>query len=652
MGIYDFYFNWLKTNNFVDIFRQNFPPAISSLSIDGNAIIHKCAQLVYGYGDEWKNKYGKDQATTIKAARQRAIKSMSDSDLEEELRIAIGNKILELVTAVNPVEYFFFAIDGSIPQAKITQQRSRRFKNVKVVEEEPASEVDSIIVEAEEKFISRFNTAAITPGTTLMINIDNYLKKFFLENINMLARTVYYSPHTVVGEGEHKIMDFFRSKKIKGDDFHVVYGMDTDLVLLTMGLNIPNIILWRDDIRERLYIDNFKFELTQKMGNSPSATDDFILIMNMAGNDFLPAIPAIEDFKVHLNIVLEIYEKIYIQYKLQLTIRENGKLLIEWKNFNYFLLNLKEHETFMLNFKLQNEYLKRDSLDYATTDTNESGESIPIQFNYDRFRNYWYHSEFAPRGNVDKIVEKIPIESLSINVDLINKMALDYLNGIRWVTEYYFNGWKGANLNWYYRYYRAPLFQDLQAAVNTMIATKQRISDWEAKPDNKFLNVFEQLLSVLPPVSKGLLPKEVAILMEPDSVLADYYPSDFLVEYELKDRDYKGVPILPFVNPDRIRAAYKSHVRFGPEREEYLKYFLNNGNKGWTRNPQQDKLICDTRQFKQDMNKSRDERGGGNRGRGRGRGGAQNGERRTFTPQLTPNDGGVFGNIPKVDFKI
>ena len=52
-------------------------------------------------------------------------------------------------------------------------------------------------------------------------------------------------------------------------------------------------------------------------------------------------------------------------------------------------------------------------------------------------------------------------EALNIIPETIDGMAKEYLNGINWICEYYFNGWKGLNLKWYYRYYRAPLFLDI-----------------------------------------------------------------------------------------------------------------------------------------------------------------------------------------------
>jgi len=661
MGIYDFYFKWLRASNFVNIFRQNFPNLVSSLSVDGNSIIHECAQLVYGYGDLWKNKYGKEKGEFLKLKRLETIANMTDIELDTELHISVGNKILEIAAAVRPVEYFFFAIDGTIPQAKIVQQRSRRYKNTKK-DDSNELEVNPLIT---VNTTIRFDSTCITPGTDFMVRLDLYLTKFFKENINQLSRRVYYSPHTIKGEGEHKIMDYFRQKKITGDAYHVVYGMDTDLILLTLGLNVSNMVLWRDDIKDKLYIDEFKFQLSQRMGNSPSAVDDFILIMNMAGNDFLPAVPALEDFEVSLNIIIDLYSALFKQYNLKYTTRSPTRVDINWESFVYFLLNLKEHESYLMNFKLQKEYLKSDSLKYATTEQNETGETITTSFNYDNFRNYWYYNEFSPKGNVQIITKFIKPESLDVKLEDINNMAINYLNGINWIAEYYFNGWKGVNLKWYYKHYHSPLFSDIYNNLALLIENNTNLSSWKAQESNVFLNVFEQLLSVLPPSAKDLLPSELRHLMNSDSPLADYYPIDFVVDYELKDKKYKGIPILPFVNPERIHKVYQDYGHFGKERDEYMRYYLNNNDRGWVRAELQDKIICDAQSFKTQLNSAPRGRGnnrGSNRGRGNDRGNNRGNSRgrerdnslsnqtQIQSVQQSRNTGSI--NIPTVNFKL
>lgn len=186
-----------------------------------------------------------------------------------------------------------------------------------------------------------FDPNCISPGTDFMVQLDVYLRKFLERNINNLTKVVFYSSHLAPGEGEHKIMDYFRQGKITGDKAHVVYGMDTDLILLTMGLNISNILLWREDIDDILDIDALKFVISDKMGQSPSAPDDFIVIMTLFGNDFLPTQPSLDDFTHSIDQVLNIYRYLYTQYKITFVSREHGNIKLKWSNFYHLLLDRK-----------------------------------------------------------------------------------------------------------------------------------------------------------------------------------------------------------------------------------------------------------------------------------------------------------------------
>jgi 5'-3' exonuclease len=68
---------------------------------------------------------------------------------------------------------------------------------------------------------------------------------------------------------------------------------------------------------------------------------------------------------------------------------------------------------------------------------------------------------------------------------------------------------------------------------------------------------FLQLLCILSPNSKNLLPSQFHDFFNNDSPLKDIYPSDFDIDYEGKYMEYQGIAILPFVDMKRMIKEYE-----------------------------------------------------------------------------------------------
>eukprot|EP01119_Soliformovum_irregulare_P002288 TRINITY_DN12571_c0_g1_i1.p1 TRINITY_DN12571_c0_g1~~TRINITY_DN12571_c0_g1_i1.p1 ORF type:complete len:965 (-),score=254.82 TRINITY_DN12571_c0_g1_i1:111-2666(-) len=92
----------------------------------------------------------------------------------------------------------------------------------------------------------------ITPGTPFMAAISRKLEEYLSSRIQSNTAwqqiEVLYSSHLVVGEGEHKIVDFIRKSKASClDQRHVLYGGDADLIMLSLALHIPRIYILREN---------------------------------------------------------------------------------------------------------------------------------------------------------------------------------------------------------------------------------------------------------------------------------------------------------------------------------------------------------------------------------------------------------------------
>jgi 5'-3' exoribonuclease 1 len=98
--------------------------------------------------------------------------------------------------------------------------------------------VQGVVVNKEE----RFDSNCITPGTDFMHRLNQYLQYFVHKKVSEDATwqkvEVVLSGHDVPGEGEHKIMDFIRARKMTKDynphTRHCLYGLDADLVCVVL----------------------------------------------------------------------------------------------------------------------------------------------------------------------------------------------------------------------------------------------------------------------------------------------------------------------------------------------------------------------------------------------------------------------------------
>jgi 5'-3' exonuclease len=144
---------------------------------------------------------------------------------ETDETIMIGKiikKMKYLFDLILPKQTFFIAIDGPCPKPKMIQQRIRRFKSIH-----------------EHKI---WDTNAITPGTKFMekleIEILNNLSLF-----SIIRGKTIFSSCLEPGEGEHKIFDYIKKHKI---DNNVIYGLDADLIMLSLISTSDNIQLLRE----------------------------------------------------------------------------------------------------------------------------------------------------------------------------------------------------------------------------------------------------------------------------------------------------------------------------------------------------------------------------------------------------------------------
>lgn len=166
---------------------------------------------------------------------------------EDTVASYIMGYISHIFKQVKPRKVMFIAVDGVAPRAKLNQQRSRRYR----------SALDAFIEKEESNYEgSVFDSNCITPGTEFMDRVDKILEYFInkklLEDPLWKNTKVIYSSHSDPGEGEHKIMSYIRGwytdPKHDATERHCIYGLDADLILLSLSLHDVNVVLLREII--------------------------------------------------------------------------------------------------------------------------------------------------------------------------------------------------------------------------------------------------------------------------------------------------------------------------------------------------------------------------------------------------------------------
>lgn len=136
-------------------------------------------------------------------------------------------------------------------------------------------------------------------------------------------------------------------------------------------------------------------------------------------------------------------------------------------------------------------------------------------------------------------------------------VALQYVRGLCWVLQYYYQGC--ASWDWYFPYHYAPFASDF---INIDgLSTK---FDKGSKP----FNPLEQLMGVFPAASSTHVPQPWATLMsDPDSEIIDFYPEDFKIDLNGKKFAWQGVALLPFVDERRLIRAVQPYYKHLTEDE-------------------------------------------------------------------------------------
>lgn len=146
--------------------------------------------------------------------------------------------------------------------------------------------------------------------------------------------------------------------------------------------------------------------------------------------------------------------------------------------------------------------------------------------------------------------EKLHVDVTSTEGTVFKKrMLMKYLEGLQWVLYYYYRG--AQHWRWYYPYHYAPMISDIdENIVEYFFKGKRTIDQFEIDANCSEVNVpytpFQQLLSIMPTKSIGLLPSAYASIAKVD--LKEYFPMDFDIDLNGRALPWEAACLIPFVD--------------------------------------------------------------------------------------------------------
>jgi len=372
----------------------------------------------------------------------------------------VYNSILEIIKKINPKKTFV-CFDGVAPLAKISQQKTRRYK--------------SWLTKEILNIKKEFNSNAITPGTIFMKELNDYLKLHLDNNIIL-------SGSDEPGEGEYKIFNYIRNEDASVT--HMVYGLDADLIMLSLLQCSKSIYLYRET-KHFSYLkyvnDNVDYVLDVcllgeqiiNIFNKPNAIEEYCLLCFFCGNDFLPHFPSINIRNNGIDYLIE-------QYKfIDCSIIISGN--ISWDNLMKLCLKLSEQETLMINKQIDWKKHRR-----CSNITHEDRlNNLPV---------FDTELEEYLKLNPDKYNETL------FNQTEDEYICLNYLEMFEWTWKYY----KGEPVD-LYKYYMMDYAPKFNSLIN-YVPINSEFSFLTNDINTQHVNPITQLIYVLPYSDYDLIP--------------------------------------------------------------------------------------------------------------------------------------------------
>ena len=563
MGVLRYFYHLYKTKKgFWDALQASRPFHVDILCIDCNAVFHPAVKEIFF-------------PETISLLRR--PKTYDELEL-----IAFDNVIKHLQQIIHqcpPGKILYLAVDGVAGMCKQSQQRKRRYKAAQERQTMP----DKHIPTSDGK---RFDGCALSCGTPFMKRLSAHIQQWILKikQYPYQSLTIIFDGMDVVSEGEHKLVKFVNNyTRTRPRTSYCIYSPDADLIFLSLCIPRGKGTILRPNIYRKVQashilvhcnrLRNILIEslttstLLAESTTTPSLTSsttqtqtvstmmpldvshekmliDYILILFLCGNDFLPCMYAYEINNEGIDVIAQSYLH---------AVHTHGPIItsgnhISLDSFLCFFKALADKESAMLVQKcksiLHNDALQKGHTDPLLTTNVQFDEETKVGvLNMDTMRRQYYENKFHITSDDD-----------------IGAICKAYVRGLHFVITYYTSSI--PSYDWYYEYHYAPLACDIYQYLCTF-KEKSSLQEWHEMQQWTYVGPLTQkqaLLGVIPPSSVEVLPEELQPVMNKlanSSKHKHLFSETFDVDLDGKMQDYEGICLLPNITYKQLKQFYK-----------------------------------------------------------------------------------------------
>lgn len=507
--------------------------SVHYLFIDFNSIVYTC----------WHH------------VRQTSTSTTSASMLQTQLITTVSSHLTKMLHLVNPSVLTYISMDGVAPRAKMVQQRSRRYKSIQL----------QALKSPYQPSLVFDPSSNIAPGTSFMKDLSEALHTWRSQRPH--PSPIIINDASFIGEGEHKFLNTIKSLCAcpdRRDARVVIYSPDGDMISLALLTHKSHIRIMRfhdeeneferhisseyeyiycdlDKVRHAFYQDLLQTYQSSHIDELRILTDYNILLF-FAGNDFVPSVHFLKIRSGGLRLLISIYNDLRKKYRGEYLVDPDSLQLHlpffidligalarrETSAMKDFQTMITKDQTGQLPPRQYQQELTMTEGDIYCSRLEHLPMCHPAHPLYDHYKSVFAHIDFSEAPSIWKpayytfFSNTTSLSPHEYNT-LRTRMVHNYFESLMFSLHYYVRGC--PSWTWFYRYRVSPLPSDMYTVLTKHQFNPNRIRFQRGIP----FSPFQQLMLILPPSMKSLIPSKLSALMD-DPEWRAFYPHSFQVD--------------------------------------------------------------------------------------------------------------------------